>query len=302
MKACVLLCCTSAIFVSLAGSAHAQSKSKGPVSKLFVAEATGESQIQSGDKVFTARQATAFEAPGTIIETKENSHNAFVYSNGTGLYVDENSRVEIDRFVQEPFNPDRNSTEVEPSISQSEVFLTRGSVGICTSQLVSGSAMTYSTPHASINIRGRKLAVEVSAQETTVYLLEGDLTVRSSNPSDGGGMVLRAGEQAAIRSRSAGMAPTITVGTISGSKAQALDGMVTVACNAKKTVSFEMIERKAEQGVDNPAGDDPSGSSSLAGTAGSSGDTSGTQEVVARPTTPIQLPTTIVVSPSSLTP
>ena len=97
-------------------------KKKGPTSKIYLAEAVGESEIQTGDKIYAAKQATAFDAPGTVIETKAGAHNAFVYSNGTGMFVDENTRVEIDRFVQEPFKPERNSpadAPFEPSISQS---------------------------------------------------------------------------------------------------------------------------------------------------------------------------------------
>src|SRR3954464_15340197 len=108
-------------------------KKKGPTSKIYLAETKGDSQIQTNDKIYTARQATAFDAPGTVIETTANSHNAFVYSNGTGMFVDQNTRVEIDRFVQEPFKPNRTTTAdapTEPSVSQSSVHVAHGAVGV----------------------------------------------------------------------------------------------------------------------------------------------------------------------------
>ena len=61
-------------------------KKKGPVSKIYIADAQGEGQIENGEKIYTLRQATAFDAPGSVIETKANSHNAVVYSNGTGAF------------------------------------------------------------------------------------------------------------------------------------------------------------------------------------------------------------------------
>ncbi|MSU46417.1 MAG: hypothetical protein EXS42_04660 [Lacunisphaera sp.] len=70
-------------------------KKKGPTSKLYVAETRGETQIQTGGKIYAARQATAFDAPGTVIETKDDSHNAFVYSNGIGMFIDQNTRVAV---------------------------------------------------------------------------------------------------------------------------------------------------------------------------------------------------------------
>ena len=213
-------------------------KKKGPTSKLFLAESKGKGTIQTGGRIYEPKQASAFDAPGTIIETKGEAYDAFVYSNGTGMYIDANTRVEIDRFVQEPFQPDRNNAEAEPSISQSDVFIAEGFVGICTSQLVSGTSMIYSTPQASINIRGQKVAMQVTAEETIVYLLEGDVTVRSGS-KDVGGTILHPGEQAVVRAGTADSPPTITVSPIDKDLLSSLDDRVAVACNAKKTVSFE---------------------------------------------------------------
>jgi len=68
-----------------------------------------------------------------------------VYSNGTGIYFDPDTRMEIRKFVQEPFTPNRADMETEPSISQTQTFLSRGLVGLCTSRLVAGSSMVYQT-------------------------------------------------------------------------------------------------------------------------------------------------------------
>ncbi|MBL9217219.1 MAG: hypothetical protein JNG82_01930 [Opitutaceae bacterium] len=261
-------------------------KKKGPTSKIYLAEAVGESQIVTGEKLYTAKQATAFDAPGTVIETKEGAHNAYVYSNGTGMFVDESTRVEIDRFVQEPFQPNRDTAAdvpYEPSISQSEVHVARGAVGICTSQLVSGSSMLYTTPQASMNIRGGKVSIQTNANETVIDLLDGDLTVRGSS-KDVGGQILRPGERAIVRASAGNLAPTITISRIPQEDLDASDARVTVACNARKTVTFDIIEKKAEVGPDGPA-DIPSG---------------GDQEIVVKPTIPAEPPINIVISPDRL--
>jgi hypothetical protein len=302
----LLLLSVTALAVA-APSAFAQrqlGKKKGPTSKIYLAEAVGDSQIQTGEKIYTARQATAFDAPGTVIETTANSHNAFVYSNGTGLFVDQNTRVEIDRFVQEPFRPNRNATAdapYEPSISQSDVHVSHGAVGVCTSQLVSGSSMAYSTPQASVNIRGGKVSIETNADETIIDLLDGDITVRGGS-KDIGGQILRPGERAVVRAAPAGLPPTITISRIPPEALQASDERVSVACNAKKTVTFEVIEKKAEEGLDGPA-ETPADAGNPAGTpsdaAGADTDEDG-QEIVAKPTVPSETPTNIVISPDRL--
>lgn len=274
-------------------------KKKGPTSKIYLAEVKGDAQIRTADRAYAARQATAFDAPGTIIETGEESHNAFVFSNGTGMFIDQNTRIEIGRFVQEPFQPKRLSMEFEPSISHSEVFVAQGFVGICTSGMVSGSSMTYTTPHAAISIRGQKVAIESNPDETVVYLLEGDISVRGSNRRDSlGGHVLRAGERATIRPGAPGQPPAITIAPIDRAILPSLDERVTVACNAKKTVTFEMIEKKSEAGIEGSDSTE-TGSGDVGGT-GDVGDEGG--EIVARPTVPAQPPLNITVSPATLTP
>ncbi len=273
-------------------------KKKGPTSKIYLAEAQGESQIVTGEKIYEGKQATAFDAPGTIIETKPGSHNAFVYSNGTGMYVDENTRVEVNRFVQEPFQPDRNTTEVEPSISQSDVFVARGFVGVCTSQMVAGSSMNYSTSHAGVNIRGKKVAIQTNPQETTIYLLDGDVTVRSGG-RDLGGQLMRPGEQAVIRPGLPGQPPSVTISPIPTELMPSLDERVTVACNARKSVTFEMIEKRAEFGADGGSDLEVAANGNPAPNASfDSGDPEA--EIVARPTVPTQVPVNIVVSPDRL--
>jgi hypothetical protein len=254
---------------------------KGPTSKLYLSESKGTGHIYADGKIFEPKQATAFDAPGTVIETEADSHQAYVYSNGTAMYVDANTRIQVNRFVQEGFLPNSNTTEAEPSASQSDIFLWHGLVGVCTSQLVSGTSMNYSTAHATVTIRGRKIAIQTTPTETTVYLIDGDVTVRTGK-QDTGGHVLVSGERAIVRPGVAGSPPTVTIDQIDKKLLAELDDKVTVACNARRTVSFETIEKSAEFG---PAGQN-----------GAGGTTPG-QEIVAQPVVPQAPPTNITVSP-----
>lgn len=270
---------------------------RGPVSKLYLAETKGETAIVNGEKIYAARQATAFDAPGTVIVTQPKAHNALVYSNGTGLYVGESTRVEISRFRQEPFRPDFSAqvaNRYEPSVSESNVNLSYGTVGICTSRLISGSTMLYVTPHAGINIRGGKVVIEATAEGTTVDLLEGDLTVRAGN-LDAGGQILRAGERAIIRPSTGNQPAEVIVQPIPREALAAADRRVEIACNARKSVTFDLIARRAEEGLDRPADE-------AAGTAGdeAAGAQADNQEIVANPTVPGNPPNQIVISPDRL--
>ncbi len=282
--------CVATLIIALPGAlAQRQLGRKvGPTSKLYIAETKGDTQIQSVNKIFTARQATAFDAPGTVIETKENAHNAFVYSNGTGVFIDENTRLEIARFMQEPFVLERNAMVdaiSEPSLSQSDVFVSHGAVGVCTSLLVSGSSMNYGTPQGAVTIRGGKVSLETNANETIVDLLEGDITVRGGG-MDSGGQLLRPGERAIIRSGSVGQPSRISISPTPRELLAVLDERVSIACNAKKTVSFEVIRKKAIAGLNDNGADGDEDEEDL--------------EIQARPTVPLRLPYNVVISPQWL--
>jgi len=254
-------------------------KKKGPVSKIYVADAEGDTTIQSGEKIYTAHQATAFDAPGTVIETKAGAHNAVVYSNGTAMYVDENTRVEIGRFNQESFQPRADGTmdsTYEPSMSQSDVYVPHGAVALCTSRLVSGSSMVYSTPLAGVNIRGGKVVIEAHPNETYVDLLEGDVTVHGGG-KDVGGQVLRPGERAVVRpSAVAGQPPTVTIQPIPKEALKADDDRTALACNARKSVTFEALGRKNGE----------EGDKAEAAGAGTAGDDASDQVITIHPAVP----------------
>jgi hypothetical protein len=99
----------------------------------------------------------------------------------------------------------------------------------------------------------------------------------------------------------------VTISQIPPEALQASDERVNVACNAKKTVTFEVIEKKAEEGLD-AADETPATESGTPGStpgeaapgedAPEAGESD--QEIVAKPTVPAETPTNIVISPDRL--
>ncbi|GEM_PF-528624 len=223
-----------------------QQRKKNPTSKLYVADLNGQAQIDTGQKIDDLAKKSVYNAEGTVIETKAKSNNAMVFSNGTGTFFDEDTRVEIKKFTQEPFTPNRNDMEVEPSISQTRAFVVRGSVGLCTSKKVAGSNMTYETSHGSVNIRGKKLVVAANDNETKISMIEGESSVKGGD-LDLGGQTLKEGEQAVIRRGAPGQPNTVTISKIPDNERQALEEKVTLACAAKQTVYFEVRELVVNQ-------------------------------------------------------
>lgn len=215
-------------------------KRKSPTSKFYVADVNGFAQVNTGEKIEDLTEKSVFDADGTIIETKPDSDNAIVMSNGVGIFFKEDTKLAVKRFIQEPFQPNRTDIESEPSVSQTRNALSRGSVGLCSGKLVAGSSMVYETPHGSINVLSQsvqKMAVEIGDEETVVTLFEGALTLRGDNMA--GGEALKPGQQAVIRRQGVGQPPKITIAEIPPERRDELEDMVNGACQARRQVFFD---------------------------------------------------------------
>lgn len=247
---------------------HAGSKSN-PTSKFYVADVDGDAQIDTGEKVDDLTRQSVYNAEGTVVETKPNASNAMVFSNGTGVFFDQDTRMEVKKFEQEPFVPNRTDMNVEPSISQTQNYVPRGTVGLCTSQLVAGSSMTYQTPLGSVNIQGGKLVVSSQNNQSVISVLDGQSTVNVGDV-DNGGQVLKSGQQAVITPGTNGGPSSVTIQNIPQNQQSTLNQKVTMACNARKTVYFEtaaakpqdtIVPTNAPASVTNAAGNNASSSS-----------------------------------------
>ncbi|MDF3059596.1 MAG: hypothetical protein K0R17_3811, partial [Rariglobus sp.] len=84
--------------------------------------------------------------------------------------------------------------------------------------------------------------VETNDNETTVSLLEGDVTVRGDLMA--GGQSLKPGQQAIITRKSNFEPPVITIQPIPKTDLNRLGEKVAIACMARKTVYFEVAERQ----------------------------------------------------------
>jgi hypothetical protein len=272
-----------------------------PTSKFYVADVDGDAQIDTGDKVDDLTKKSVYNAEGTVVETKPSATNAMVFSNGTGVFFDEDTRLEVKKFEQEPFVPNRTDSDVEPSMSQTQNYVPRGTVGLCTSKLVAGSTMNYSTPLGSVNIRGGKVVVSTDNNSTTISMIEGESTV-NAGVVDTGGHPLKNGQQAVITPGTNGAPPQVTIQDIPANQQKDLNQKVTMACNAKKTVYFEARGQSSDTIVPTYTGRTPAvatpnsvtafdgNDGAAAASTTSNPSTSTSQTIVAVPTAPANTP------------
>lgn len=231
----------ASLLLSLApASLHAAPARKNPASKIYVADVEGNTLINNGERIEDLTTKSTIPAQGAILESRKGSSSTMVFSNGTGFMLGENSQIEVKRFQQEPFVPNRSDNEVEPSVSSLLVYVSRGTVALCTSKLVAGSSMNFSTPHAYVSIRGRRVLIEADETTTKVSLIEGDVTVRGGGVIDMGGSSLQPGQQAVVRQGTPGAPAAVEIRSIPAEERDRIENHVTTACMARGTVFFDV--------------------------------------------------------------
>jgi hypothetical protein len=232
----------------VAAVAHAQDTKKNPTSKIYVADTQGDALIDNGKEVNDLTKKTVYNAAGTVIETKSSSNASAVLSNGTGLYFDVNTRVEIREFQQDSFRPNRSDIDDEPSISTTHVIIDYGVVGVSTSKMVAGSRMVFETSLATASIRGRQSVIMAGENATIFSMIQGDATVQAG-PMDTP-HVIRAGQQILVRpSNKVGQPNVVLIQDIPpGADEESqiwLNERVLAADSARKLVYFEVQARKS---------------------------------------------------------
>ncbi|MDD2763434.1 MAG: hypothetical protein PHE83_05610 [Opitutaceae bacterium] len=240
--------------------------------KVYVAEIIGGVTFTVGGKVMNLKKSDSLPIQGARIETAVAASVILVYSNGTSIYIDEKTIVEIRKFIQQPFASGVDTAVFEPSVSDTLASVTQGRVIITTNELASGTSMIYLTPQSQVKIRGKEVVIEVQDQETRIYLLSGNATV---TPQDAGpdslGQPLQGG-QTAVVTNSAADSATIQVTALDQNYVNSISLQVAAAERAQKIVVFQTVSP--------PDGGPP--------------------EIQAKSVVSVNLPVPLTVSPSTL--
>jgi len=211
------------------------------VGKMFIVDATGDVHHVNAGKVAPFEAGETIQCKNIIIESGPESHASGVLSNNTGIFIGPNSRFELTRFEQAPFAADPNRVEDEPSISNIEGVFYSGSFAFCFANQVFGSTAKYTILGAEVNIRGKRIVVEATDVKTTIYVVDGDATVKTG-PTDQSGTVAQSNSQMSITPGVGGGFPIITVTDIDPAISEKLNNSLSAACLARRAVFFATPE------------------------------------------------------------
>ena len=209
---------------------------KNPASKAYISDAEGDATIFTPEDgvIKDATKKNVYNAEGLIFQTKKKANQAVVLSNGSGLYIEENSHLEIKKFSQEPFKPDRTDMDVEPSVSQTKGYIPHGFVAICTSKIVAGSDMTYQGPHGGVRLFNNKATIDVGDSTTTIISVEGEASIQVGPFRT---ERLKVGEKAIVDAK------TIKIEKASKKELDTASEKIAIACQAKREVYFDVMKQ-----------------------------------------------------------
>ena len=170
-------------------AARAQATDPG---RIVLARVTGDVSVTNKATQVAARAANAQEiAQGSIVTTPKGGSVVLVFSNGATINLKEDSVLDIEQFLQDPFGDPFNPATAtdEPSVSNTKLNLTRGELVGNVKHLKKdkGSSFSVQTPVGAAGIRGTTFRI--------VYVLV--LTGRL-NPPEAGALAVEA-EAAARR-------------------------------------------------------------------------------------------------------
>jgi hypothetical protein len=241
--------------------------------KVYVAEMNGGVTFAVDGKLVELKKGLSSPVQGARIETSPGAYLILVFSNGTSIYVDEKTIVEVDKFMQKPFPAGTDTSVIEPSVSNTLGRVLQGRVIITTNKLATGTSMIYLSAHGEVRIRGQEVVIEVNDHETRVIVVIGDVTVLSRNaPTGNVGQVLQSGQMAVLTNSPAGdLAGNLQVSTADAGLIAALTPKIEAAERARRIVRFESVT----------SGDNP-------------------PDIQARVVVPVDLPVNLTVSPSTL--
>lgn len=292
LRLCVVASCISA-------AARAQDLKKNPTSKFYVAGSNGAVSVSDSDKVDQLSPKSTYSAEGKTIQTEGNSNASIVLSNGTGIFLDRSTRIQIQSFKQEAFQANRSDMQEEPSVSHTKLYVEYGKIGISTSNLAAGSTLQVDTPDASASIHGGQATIQAWNGATEISVINGSATVRTGPSGDphvisgGQGLVVHAGNS--VQSTNVEIVQTAAGKTDGGQPTQ--DASTEMAEAATRLVYFNV---QTPVSAATP-------SAGVSANAGAIQVFDGTQtqasapEIVAIPVVPVSPPTIGVVSPANLT-
>ena len=164
---------------------------------LIVLDIKGEAEtfLPNGQLIQNKLTRGMIMSEGISLQTSQFSEVLILFSNGTTLTLEENSKLEILKFKQEPFLADDanlEDSETEPSSSQLELNLPFGTFISQTKTLSKDSSYIINTPSGTVRVKGTQFQLGVD-KTGSLKLDVSESTVSLTPPGQSKGILVSKG-------------------------------------------------------------------------------------------------------------
>ncbi|CAI8279946.1 MAG: Uncharacterised protein [Opitutia bacterium UBA7350] len=170
----------------------------------FVTSISGSVQAQSKDgqaRNFSLHQNQALD--GIKIESGPEDSLILVLSNGVALAITENTQVEFNTFKQIPFDPDSNTIQYEPTVSDLQIHLIQGTVALSCDHISPLSNLKIKMQDGHLRVHSTTSVLSVNPIGMQVSAYQGTLTYHYPNGTErefiANPQSIRISQQSAIR-------------------------------------------------------------------------------------------------------
>ena len=236
-----------------------------------VLQVKGAVTVSVADKPAAPLQEGAFIQQYQVIKTYKDAQILLLFSNGTQVTVQPDSVFSVDQFLQTPFDSrktDYSKIKSEPSVSQTKLFVSKGSIIADVAKLKKGSSFKIGTPRGVAKIHGTLIQVTVNTTaggsvSVTINLPQGLADFASTN---GQQVTLSNGQTVTVSSDP--VTGTMTIGGVSPLNAQTIQQIQSLAEQVTAAIpalhAFEGVPDGAPEqlGIGEPQAGVPSGDQS----------------------------------------
>ena len=143
----------------------------------FVTSMRGSVEVRNEEgKKLTLGLHESHSVDGLTLKTKEDGTLFLVLSNGVAIALTENTHIKIQNFRQIPFGPKSHSLEHEPTISNLQIYLIKGTMGLSCDHISPLSNLKIAMNSGHLRVHSTTSVLSINPLGMNISAYEGTLT------------------------------------------------------------------------------------------------------------------------------
>ncbi len=165
----------AAALLALLAPVPAVAQAKAPLGLAAVAFSAGATRVFAPSAGGLPPRLVPFEPLGATISTGDDGHTTLLFTNGAALTCGPNASAEVLKFRQDPWDPQDEDAQYEPSRTTTVLKLERGAFALSQRQPRATSTLELLTPLGKLEVQAQNLYIDVSPDAVHLFVLDGSV-------------------------------------------------------------------------------------------------------------------------------